>query len=272
MRQIAFRHLIRYFHNRQEFNKINLFKTLEINFFLFPFNIAIKFPILIYGKCKLGILNGTVKFKKTPQKGMLKIGITDPFRSIESTSFVQIQGTIELGNQVILRRGLHLVVLGKLSIGNHVYIGDNNAIYVRNNIIIGDGTRIGNNTTIMDTDFHYIVNTMNNSIKDNNAPIQIGEQNWIGGNCTIKKGTKTPKGTIIAGPYSMVGKDYTSLIKEYSLIAGSPAKLIAENLRRINNIHSEKVLRDYFKKSQELYTIEADQLESFCLPNLNNKC
>ena len=70
----------------------------------------------------------------------------------------------------------------------------------------------------------------------------------------------------------MTSKDYTNIVKEYSLIAGSPATLIAENLRRINNIHSEKVLRDYFKKSQTFYTIEADQLESFCLPNLNNKC
>lgn len=266
MRTIAFRHLLRYFHNRQEFNKINWFKTLEINFFLFPFSIAIKFPILIYGKCKLGVLNGTVKFNEIPKKGMLKIGITDPFRSIESTSFVQIQGTIELGSQVVLRRGLHLVVLGKLSLGNHVYVGDNNAIYVKNNIIIGRGTRIGNNTTIMDTDFHYIVNTMENSIKDNNAPIEIGEQNWIGGNCTIKKGTRTPKGTIIAGPYSMVGKDYTSLIKEYSLMAGSPAKLLIENVRRVNNTESEKVLYEHFKKTTEQYIIPHDKIETFCLP------
>ena len=118
----------------------------------------------------------------------------------------------------------------------------------------------------MDTDFHYIVNTMENSIKDNNAPIEIGEQNWIGGNCTIKKGTRTPKGTIIAGPYSMVGKDYTSLIKEYSLMAGSPAKLLIENVRRVNNTESEKVLYEHFKKTTEQYIIPHDKIETFCLP------
>lgn len=266
MRRIEFRNILRFWHNKQKYNRVNWYRTLQINFMLLPFRLAKKMPILIYGPCKLGALRGEVIFATEPYRGMLKIGITDPFRSIDSISYIEHTGTISLGEEVVLRRGIHLVVLGKLSLGNHVYIGDNNAIYVKNNIIIGRGTRIGNNTTIMDTDFHYIVNTMDNSIKDNNAPIEIGEQNWIGGNCTIKKGTRTPKGTIIAGPYSMVGKDYTSLIKEYSLMAGSPAKLLIENVRRVNNTESEKVLYEHFKKTTKQYIIPQDKIETFCLP------
>ena len=200
MRKIAFRHFIRYFHNRKEFNKINWLKTLEINFFLLPFNIAVKLPILIYGKCKLGVLTGEVKFNTTPYKGMLKIGITDPFRSVESISFVQIQGNLELGKQVVLRRGIHMHIVGLLRLEDYVYIGDNNSIFASKSIVIQKGTRVGNNTALIDTDFHYIVNTQNYSIKNNSLPVEIGEQNWIGGNCIIKKGTKTPKGTIIDGP------------------------------------------------------------------------
>lgn len=267
MRKIEFRNIIRFLHNRQNLNRINWFRTLQINFILLPFHIAKKLPILIYGPCKLGVLRGEVIFATEPYRGMLKIGITDPFRSIDSVSYIEHTGTILLGDEVVLRRGLHLVVLGQLSLGNHVYIGDNNYIYVLKNITLGSGTRIGNNTTMMDTDFHYIVNTANNSIKDNNAPIEIGEQNWIGGYCTIKKGTKTPKGTIIAGPYSMVGKDYTSIIKEYSLIAGSPAKLLVENVRRVNNVQSEQQLLKYFKKNSQPYTIPSEEIDAFCLPS-----
>lgn len=266
MRKIAFRHFIRYFHNRKEFNKINWLKTLEINFFLLPFTIAIKLPILVYGKCELGMLNGKVNFSTTPYKGMLKIGITDPFRSVESTSFVHIQGTIEVGEQVVLRRGIHMHIVGMLRLEDHVYIGDNNSIYASKCIIIKKGTRVGNNTSFIDTDFHYIINTQNNTVKDNTLPVEIGEQNWIGGNCIIKKGTKTPRGTIIAGPYSMTSKDYTIVINEYSLIAGSPAKLLIENVRRINNTESEKALYEHFKKTTEQYILAQDAMESFCLP------
>lgn len=266
MKQISFRQLIRYFHNRKEFNKINWLKTLEINFFLLPINIAIKLPILIYGKCELGVLSGEVKFSTAPYKGMVKIGITDPFRSVESTSFVHIQGTLEVGEQVVLRRGIHMHIVGLLRLEDHVYIGDNNSICASKCIVIKKGTRVGNNTSFIDTDFHFIANTQNRSVKNNSLPVEIGEQNWIGGNCIIKKGTKTPKGTIIAGPYSMTSKDYTSVINEYSLIAGSPAKMLIENVRRINNTESEKVLYEHFKKTMEQYIVPQDDMETFCLP------
>jgi acetyltransferase-like isoleucine patch superfamily enzyme len=266
MRQIKFKNIIRHFHNRRNFNKINWLKTLVINFFLLPFNIARKLPIFIYGKCELGVLSGDVIFLEPPYKGMLKIGITDPFRSVESTSFIQIQGTIELGKQVVLRRGIHMHIAGLLRLEDHVYIGDNNSICAGNQIRIGTGTRVGNNTTFIDTDFHYIVNIQNNSIKNNTSPVEIGAQNWIGGNCIIKKGTKTPKGTIIAGPYSMTSKDYTQIIEEYSLIAGSPAKILIKNVRRVNNIQSEKVLYEHFKNTTEQYIVSPDEFETFCLP------
>ena len=112
----------------------------------------------------------------------------------------------------------------------------------------------------------YVVNIQNNSIKNNTSPVEIGAQNWIGGNCIIKKGTKTPKGTIIAGPYSMTSKDYTQIIEEYSLIAGSPAKILIKNVRRVNNIQSEKVLYEHFKNTTEQYIVSPDEFETFCLP------
>lgn len=266
MRKIEFRNILRFLHNKRQYNHVNWFRTLQINFMLLPFHVARKLPILIYGPCKLGVLRGDIIFEIEPYRGMLKIGITDPFRSIDSVSYIEHRGTILLQEEVVLRRGLHMVVLGQLSLGNHVYIGDNNTIYVFKDVTIGSGTRIGNNTTIMDTDFHYIVNTTNNSIKGNNAPIEIGEQNWIGGHCTIKKGTKTPKGTIIAGPYSMTSKDYTQIIKEYSLIAGSPAKILIENVRRVNNTQSEQVLYKHFNHTTEQYIVSQDEIETFCLP------
>jgi hypothetical protein len=97
----------------------------------------------------------------------------------------------------------------------------------------------------------------------------IGEQNWNGSYCMIKKGTKTPKGIIIAGPYSMTNKDYTAIIHEYSLIAGAPAKLLAQDIRRVNNIESEALLNKYFRENTEPFSVHNNQIDGFCLPIIN---
>ena len=66
MRKIEFRNIIRFLHNRQNLNRVNWFRTLQINFILLPFHIAKKLPILIYGHCKLGVLRGEVIFATEP--------------------------------------------------------------------------------------------------------------------------------------------------------------------------------------------------------------
>ena len=252
MRWIRLRNIIRYLHNKRNFNRINWLKTLQINFMLLPFNTAIRIPILIYGPCELGVLRGNIQFTEKPNKGIFRIGMTDPWRNISVPSYVSICGNLIIGKGVILmitfKTGDIFTSKAKctvntincvgamgatLHIHNDVSIGVRTSIKATTNISIGTATSIGNDTTITDTDFHYTMNTLNNTIQNNNRAIVIGEQNWIGSYCMIKKGTKTPKGTIIAGPFSMTSKDYTSIINEYSLIAGAPAKLLAQNIRRV---------------------------------------
>lgn len=271
MRWIRLRNIIRYLHNKRNFNRINWLKTLQINFMLLPFNTAIRIPILIYGPCELGVLRGNIQFTEKPNKGIFRIGMTDPWRNISVPSYVSICGNLIIGKGVILRRGirLHVDECATLHIHNDVSIGVRTSIKATTNISIGTATSIGNDTTITDTDFHYTMNTLNNTIQNNNRAIVIGEQNWIGSYCMIKKGTKTPKGTIIAGPFSMTSKDYTSIINEYSLIAGAPAKLLAQNIRRVNNMQSEMLLNKYFKKNTEPFNVENNQVERFCLPIIN---
>lgn len=266
MRQIYFRNLLRYFHNNlHNVNRVNWWQTLRFNFMLLPFKTACKLPFLLYGKCELGVLRGEVEFLHKPYKGMVKIGITDPFRSIECTTFLCLTGLLQIGKEVVFRRGTHMEINGTIHVEDYSYIGDCGCIKVAKFVHLGYGLRVGNNTTIMDTDFHYVINTANRLVKDNSLPIIIGDNNWIGGNCIIKKGTKTPKGTIVAGPYSMLSKDYTKLIPEYSLVAGSPAKLLVENVRRVNNYDSENILAKYFKEHNEPFAFSGD-IDDFCLP------
>ena len=257
---------IQKFFNRQY---INLPKTVFANFMLLNFCEAIKFPILIYGSCKLYCLSGKVKFTEPLKTGMLKIGISDSVRSFHNKSYIDIRGQLICGQEVVLRKGISLQIypMGNVELESYVYVGDNNTIISMRKIKIGYATRVGNNTTFMDTDFHFIVNTSTGVVKSAHGFIDIGVNNWVGGNCIVKKGAQTPKGTILAGPYSMISKNYKDKIPEFSIIAGSPAKLLVENMRRINNDKYQKIMAEHFRKTNEPYTFTGCcDFDEICLP------
>ena len=255
---------------RRNIHKLNYFQSLYVNLCFLPFKDAIKMPILIYGKCTFYALSGNVKFKVPIKRGMLKIGANDPVRSYYSKSFLSVNGEFVVGNNVTLRRGINLEIKKNavLELEDNVSIGHNCTIIVAKNVCIKQATSIGNNTTIMDTDFHYIINVKSRNVKPSEGKILIHENCWIGGNCIIKKNTILPKGTILAGPYSMVSKDYTKIIPEFSIIAGSPAKLLVEDMRRINNNETDAILADYFSNTSEPYQFDANiDMEKICMPN-----
>lgn len=248
---------------------LNFYKTFYINFILLKWKDAIKWPILIYGPCRIQDLSGKIKFSSPIKRGQLIIGKSDPVRSFHSKSFISIKGNLSIGEKIVLRKGINLYIAknGFLSIEDHVYIGDNNTIIVYGNTLIGKATRVGNNTTFMDTDFHYIINTETRTVHPNIGSIAIGQNCWIGGNCIIKKNAKLPTGTILAGPFSMVGKSYINKIPEYSIIGGSPAKLLVEHQRRINNSSMETMLSKHFSQTNELYHFDFNiDLDEICMP------
>ena len=118
---------------------------------------------------------------------------------------------------------------------------------------------------MMDTDFNYGVNRETRMIQNNHVPIVIGENNWIGGWCVVKKGTKTPTGTILAGPYSMIGKNYIGKVPEYSILAGSSARLIKESVKMVENVKTEVMLKDYFETNDVPFYVPGEtSLDIFC--------
>ena len=253
------------------FLKLNWWKTILINFRLLPFKKAIIFPVLIFGKCKLHHLKGAIVFNCPIQFGQLLIGLSDAVRSYDKSSYISLLGTLEVGKHVVLRRGIRLSVSGSLQLGDNVFISDNNTIICVDNVVIKNSTRFANNVTLMDTDFHYILNTITREVKQNHAPIEIGENNWIGSWTTIKKGAKTPKGTIIAGPFSTIGKDFIGRIPENSFLAGSPVKLIREGFRRVNSKESDALIRKHFCESALPFVLSDDvDIDSFCMPQRTN--
>lgn len=78
---------------------------------------------------------------------------------------------------------------------------------------------------------YYMKDLLSNKILEKDTLINIGSFNWIGNRCSIMKGTITPNNVIIASN-SLCNKDY-SLTPEFSVLAGSPAKVVKNNIKRL---------------------------------------
>lgn len=114
--------------------------------------------------------------------------------------------------------------------GGRIEIGENcgisgSTIYAWKSIKIGNYTRVGANCKIIDTDFHpveleYRHKALNEEYA-RRAPIEIGDDCFIGMNSIILKGTKLGN-NVIVGAGSVVHGSFP----DNCIIAGNPAKIV----------------------------------------------
>lgn len=116
---------------------------------------------------------------------------------------------------------IEIVNNGKLTIGQGAS-NVNLTIMCAKEISIGNGVRIGRNVSIRDYNGIHVI--VNDSYK-NYAPVHIEDHCWLCSGCTIMPGVTVGKGSVVAAN-AIVTKD----VPPYSLVAGSPAKVIKENI------------------------------------------
>lgn len=102
------------------------------------------------------------------------------------------------------------------------YVNYDAKINCFNKISIGEKVMIGENVVIRDSDNHEI----ERNSKPSTAPIVIEDDVWIGANCTILKGVRIGRGSVIAAG-SVVIDD----VLEHSLVAGVPATTKKEKIK-----------------------------------------
>lgn len=112
---------------------------------------------------------------------------------------------------------------GSLTIGSS-FINSNCKIRCGKKITIGDGCAISHNVTIMDSDFHIMINDGVEQPRYGNG-VEIGNNVWIGTGVTILKNVHIGDGAIIAAG-ALVAKD----VPPRCLVAGTPAVVIKENV------------------------------------------
>lgn len=138
---------------------------------------------------------------------------------------------LSLGPDVLICRGTYIGVGAgrELKLNEGVYIGHETYIATRCGLEVGRGTLIGHQTIIIDYDGHPIFYPGQAVPQDTyggtHAEIVIEENVWIGFRCTILKGVRIGKGSIVGANSSV-----TSDVPPYSIVAGNPARVIKENI------------------------------------------
>lgn len=240
------------YHRFRTFFRIGIIKTIIINYRLLPFKHAIKLPIVVTKSIVLENLSGNVSISEPVRFGLIKIGTfnTDFFSWNGSRMMFNIKGKINFKGRSQIGSGCSIVVDegAELHIGNDVSIGSNCKIICRNLINIGCNSRIAWESQILDTNFHFIKNIEDGSVSRRENKVIIGNNNWFGNRSSIMPGTIT-NDFFIAASNSLCNKDYTNLPK-YSLVGGSPAKLLKTNVVRVLD-REEKEIAELFKKSDD---------------------
>jgi acetyltransferase-like isoleucine patch superfamily enzyme len=122
---------------------------------------------------------------------------------------------------------------GFIEIGDLAYIGDDVIISTRERIRIGARTMVAHGVQIFDNDSHPIdardrhadyLNLIEGRPRTHlipSAPVEIGEDCWIGANSIVLKGVKIGDRSVVAA-----GSVVTVDIGEDCVVAGNPARIV----------------------------------------------
>ena len=235
----------------KQFFNLNLLKTFYFNFKMLPFKQAIKLPILINYRTELINLSGSVKINGNVRTGMIQFNnFNDEFITKHYWRRIEILGEIEFNGMTGFGVGTILFVRkgGKIVFGSNILIGGKTKILCEDHIRIGNNVRIAFESQVIDSNFHYLRNIETNVVEDCKSEIIIGNNVWIGNRTSVFKGTKTPDYFTVSS-HSILNKDYTNILKSYSIVGGSPVKLLKEGYERIFDLNIEKEYDLKFSKN-----------------------
>ena len=184
-------------------------------------------PILVAYRTVFQELRGGVIIDGPLSTGMMllgyqRLGIHDGFYN---RTVWQVSGSLTLkGEKIDIGRGSSLCVSGDCYLGNRFTITGKGTVICRKRISFGDGVLISWDTLIMDTDYHTITDSEGNVLNDD-KPIEIGNDVWVGCRATVLKGTIIPPKSVIAAGSVVSGK-----MSEEGCIYSSDRKILRNNI------------------------------------------
>lgn len=204
--------------------------TIILNFYYLPLKKAIKLPIICYTPITFLKLGGVIQLPEYVTFNMIKLGKTITHVERKNRVRWEIYGKIIFHGKIIISDKTFLYVDRKavLEFGKNISISYGCRFITRKRIKLGNKIRVSWECTFIDTDFHPLIDIINNTELKPDAPIKINDGSWIGYNSIISKGSLLGKNTTV-GSGSVVKGIFK---KENSIIGGNPAKLIDEGYIR----------------------------------------
>lgn len=243
--------------------RLNVVKTLYVNFRCLPFRQAIHLPIHLFGRVAIHTLRGKISIDtKNVSTGMIRIGYRwfDLFPSSYIPTQLWVSGDLCFHGKCIISGGVGIFVQSKtatMSVGENVCIGGGSLVKAMNEVIIGDYTRITGNCVVMDSNMHYVKNIETGVVKKPWGSILIGRYCWINSGSIVTKGTVLPDYCVTARN-TFLNKDYSDNGNNLFLVS-SPAKVTSARVQRVFSRDKELTLHRYFM-------VENPEAEEYMLP------
>jgi lipopolysaccharide O-acetyltransferase len=160
----------------------------------------------------------------------IKIGFNSCFEKpkiLDGAEYIEIKENTNIGHSAWLGafdKYSNQLFEPKIVFSNNVRVGNYACITAIDEIVIKDGCLLSDYVYISDH-YHGFDPTVNLSPKDqplfSKGKVEIGENTFIGYRATILSGVKLGKNCVV-GSHAVVTKSFP----DYSMIAGSPARLI----------------------------------------------
>ena len=115
-----------------------------------------------------------------------------------------------------------------LEIGKGTIIGDKSLLDARNGIKIGCNVNFSSNVSIY-TEQHDHRDSLFRCNSDSSFGVEIGDRSWIGPNVVILHSVCIGEGAVVAA-----GAVVTKNVEPYTIVAGVPARKIADRNRNLD--------------------------------------
>lgn len=135
---------------------------------------------------------------------------------------------ISLGANMVVKTGARICACNEkaqVSIGENTTFGYHTFLFASERITIGANCLIAPFVYLVDSDHSIARDQLINRQPNQTAPIEIGDDVWIGTGAKILKGVRVGTGAVIAAG-ALVKDD----VEPYSIVGGIPAKKISERV------------------------------------------
>lgn len=180
-------------------------KTIFFNFYYFPIKKAIKLPIRVSRKVKIGSMGSRNSVRLMDIRGRISIGFGGSFALGERTMgywYVGKNAVVIFKGSAFLGRGIQFICNGEMIIGSGFWCNADCILNASKYIEIGNDALWGWRCYVLDGDGHKILPKQ----KEDNG-VSIGDHVWLASDTTILKGSRIGKNSVV-GAKGCISKEF----------------------------------------------------------------